>query len=62
LLQLIKIQKYSCGLKFGPAATLSQNPIFEMLLTLNRNAQSAQRVAPCEVRTKHETPNTKHKI
>ncbi len=28
--QILKILKYSSGLKLGPAATLNQNPIFEM--------------------------------
>jgi len=28
--QVLKIQKYSCGLKLGPALTLNQNLIFEM--------------------------------
>jgi hypothetical protein len=28
--QLLKILQYSCGLKLGPALTLSKNPIFEM--------------------------------
>ena len=28
--QLLKILQYVCGLKLGPALTLSQNPIFDM--------------------------------
>jgi hypothetical protein len=28
--QLLDILEYACGLKLGPALTLSQNPIFEM--------------------------------
>jgi hypothetical protein len=28
--QLLEILEYACGLKLGPALTLSQNPIFEM--------------------------------
>jgi hypothetical protein len=28
--QVLEILKYSCGLKLGPAATLNQNPIFEI--------------------------------
>jgi len=28
--QILEILEYSSGLKRGPAATLSQNPIFEM--------------------------------
>jgi hypothetical protein len=28
--QVLDILKYACGLKLGPALTLSQNPIFEM--------------------------------
>jgi len=29
-LQILDNQKVACGLKLGPAATLNQNPIFEM--------------------------------
>ena len=29
-LQILDIQQYASGLKFGPAAILNQNPIFEM--------------------------------
>ena len=28
--QILEILKYACGLKIVPAATLNQNPIFEM--------------------------------
>jgi hypothetical protein len=28
--QVLDILEYACGLKLGPALTLSQNPIFEM--------------------------------
>jgi hypothetical protein len=28
--QILEILKYACGLKLVPAATLNQNPIFEM--------------------------------
>ena len=30
LFYLLEILEYSCGLKHGPAAILTQNPIFEM--------------------------------
>ncbi len=30
LLQLLGIPQYACGLKFGPALNLNQNPFFEM--------------------------------
>ena len=35
LLQLLGILQYACGLKFGPALNLNQNPFFE--ITSNRS-------------------------
>jgi hypothetical protein len=37
LFQILKIQKYSSGLKHGSAAILTQNPIFEMASRSYRN-------------------------
>ena len=34
LLQLLGILQYACGLKFGPALNLNQNPFFEMTSNL----------------------------
>ena len=33
--QVLDILEYACGLKLGPALTLSKNPFFEMASTIN---------------------------
>ena len=35
LLQILGILQYACGLEFGPALNLNQNPFFEMASNLN---------------------------
>jgi hypothetical protein len=39
LFQILEILEYSSGLKLGPAATLNQNPIFEMASSCQKKLQ-----------------------